>query len=203
MKLLALVALIFAAPAFAQSTASRKKITCSKDYQSKVYDEAGQLVSDDKVSEKTSESIRTTWIEGDIEYRHSNYTSFVNDQPRSIGQNIMKLTKKTLPNGLVEETSEYHDLVRYLDVLIDGKSVVERKSVTVATFKVEGNKRTLVKSTLNGKPEPGTSVETETKISDRITEYKSVESVPYIFEDGNYLVEVLHSEINCQYELLD
>lgn len=60
-----------------------------------------------------------------------------------------------------------------------------------------------MKSVVDGKEFGGTSVETETKISDSVKEIKFVESTPYV-EQGDWgMSEVLKSEMTCRFEILD
>lgn len=183
---------------------TRQKITCTTDMVSKDYDKQGKFIGESTIKGKTNESLRTTWTEGDVEFRSSDTTGFSTDgSVSSVGRTLTKFSTKKLENGLVVETSEGHTFTKYEKYLVDGKRTTERKSTSVNTYKVDGDRRILVKSVVDGKESGGTSVETETRISDTVKEIKFVESTPYV-EQGDWgISEVLKSEMTCLFESLD
>jgi hypothetical protein len=185
---------------------TRQKITCTSDMVFKDYDGQGKFLGEHIRKGKTNESIRTSWTEGDVEFRSSDSSSFAQDGTViSMTRTLTKFTTKKLENGLVAETSELHSFTRYQGNFSgeNGKQIVERKVVSEDTYKVDGNQRILVTSIVDGKPVRGTSVETETKISDTVKEIKFVESTPYV-EQGDWgISEVLKSEMTCRFEVIE
>ncbi len=188
---------------FKPVTISKIKITCSSDRVEKVFFN-GEEPKEQVTKGKTSESIRTTWASGDTEYRFSEFTGFMNDgkEVRSQGKNMAKVITKTEGNQ-VTETMQIRQVINYVekDVEYTGGNLKQRDSEGISVYQVNGNERTLISAVDDGKVSPTNGAkEVEIKLNDKQKVVQYTEKTPYTYEDKDFKVEVLKSEMNCLFE---
>lgn len=191
---------------FKPTTVTKTKITCSSDRLERVLSnlpEHQMQVTKGKVSE----SIRTTWASGDTEYRFSEFTAFTDNGTEvfSKGRSMSKVVTK-IEGNQVTETIQMRQVINYVqkDTEVFGGNLQQRDNVSIAVFLVNGNERTLISAVDDGKVSPTNGAkELEIKLSDKKKVVHYTEVTPYTWEDGDFKVEVLKSEMNCLFETLD
>lgn len=189
------------APAAPKVVESKVKLTCSVDSRGKIIDHDGteRVVSRNG---KTSESLRTTWTAGNVEYRFSEFTSYRDGQAYMKGRNEGKM--ETITSG--NQVTEKHESTTYMTFIDsdlsfeNGQPVRKDSSTSESTYEVNGNSRKLIKSIEDGKERPVID-HTETKIQTSPDSYiLIVRTGPYTDEQngGKYVHE--YSEMVCIYE---
>lgn len=184
-------------------TITKTKISCTVDRIEKISDTKGGPVRELVTTGKASESIRTTWKSGDVEYHFSDATGFRNDgkEVAVIMKSIIKtVTKKE--NNQVFETSQVRQVLNYFTNLeIQGGNLQHREFETVSIYQLYGSDKVLISSTYDGKSAPTFGLrETEIKLNDTQKKVFITHSTPYIIDEGDIKIEVIKAEQTCLFE---
>lgn len=188
---------------------SRTRITCYTDaeYLREVIGEAKNKGQKDKevVKHKTSEAIRITWKEGDIENRFSDFKGFdESGKVIQIGKNFAKYQAK-LEGNILTETNEATGASQFLndDTYEDDKKMRNYSVKTVTVSEINGEKRTVKQSTVNGVEDLSAigSVAMSLKAGDKHVE-TSVAKTPYVKQSKHFRTTVLKEELSCLHESL-
>jgi len=184
-------------------TETKTKITCSVDEKGSMTDPSGKVSRTDR-NGKISESIRTSWKANGVEYRFSEYKGFdESGAVNSIGRAQIKVTEKTEGKNLTETVEATH-----ISYMLGGRrykegAFREQTATTVNVIEVDGNVKTTVKSTVDGKEDsyPATAT-TEIKLSDTLTVLTTTMSKPYEEVVDGYKYSTERSQSVCLLELL-
>jgi hypothetical protein len=188
---------------FKPVTVSKVKITCSVDRIVK-HSYKGEQAQESITKGKASVSVRTTWASGNTEYRFSDFTSYIDDgkEVLSVGKVMSKIVTEVNGNRITE-TMQSRQVVQYVNEKVrpEGDSLQSKDNESTAVYVVNGSERTLVSVLENGKMDNTYGrKEIEIKLSDdkKIVHY--AETTPYVFEEGDWKIEVLKGEMNCLFE---
>lgn len=184
---------------------TKTKISCTDDRMEKIPSNSPEhqtIITKGKVSE----SFRTTWASGDTEYRFSEYTNFQeNGEAFSKGRNMAKVVTKK-EGQQVTEVTQNRNIVHFVkkDFEVSGGNLQQRDSESTDVYQVNGNERVLLSSVLNGKVMPTNGLrEIEIKLNDKQKVLQIIEKTPYTYENGDFKMEVLKSELTCLLEEIE
>lgn len=195
-----------ALPTNPQIQVTKTKITCSVDMVEKI--KSNSEGSQDLITKgQVSESLRTTWSDGAKEYRFSDYRSINNNgETISVGKTTATFSSQT-NYSRVTETTKSHTVVKYRDDFqVEGGNLKERNYEDVSVYlQLSANERILLSSVVDGKSVPTRDLrEITTQISDKKKSVLYVEATPYTHEPfEGYVVEVLKSEMTCEFEVVE
>lgn len=195
-----------ALPTNPQIQVTKTKITCSVDMVEKI--KSNSEGSQDLITKgQVSESLRTTWSDGAKEYRFSDYRSINNNgETFSVGKTTATFSSQT-NYSRVTETTKSHSVVKYRDDFqVEGGNLKERNYEDVSVYlQLSANERILLSSVVDGKSVPTRDLrEITTQINDKKKSVLYVEATPYTHEPfEGYVVEVLKSEMTCEFEVVE
>lgn len=183
-----------------------EKITCYHDSSYQVFGEDGSAISETEYVGKVSKSLRTSWKQGNIEFRSSEYVNYFvgTDEIISEGQSIGTIKRTLQENGLIKEESNY----KRITIMDNSGSVGLNELITrnvdgVSIFKRVGEKKIYLKHSSNGKSYNGL-IEVEREVSPGVKELVQTKSVPFIErqENGDGYIQFNRFKIKCSIEEL-
>lgn len=183
---------------------TKLKITCSAKWKYKVYNPKGELIQDENQSGKISESIRTTWMDGETEVRSSKSKSFSDDGKtlKTISRSVARVTKVTNADGTITEKSESTGVTIRQDDITYGNSARSKYNEwkTESTYRQVGSVKTTLKSVTNGEEDKAGGTETETVISPDLKFITVIEPAHEVTEKDGTRVVSEQNEMNCAFE---
>lgn len=183
----------------------RTKIICSEDRETKI-SVPGAEPKTEISKGKVSESLRTTWTDGKIEYRFSDFKGY-RDSGKTLsafGKTNVTFAVNTQENTVTEVTKS-RSITQYVEpgVTLEGGNLKDRSVDTHSVYQVNGNQRTLISVVVDGKSQdPRGLIETEFKLTDTQKVLRFVEKTPYTDTRGDTTFETLKSEVTCLMEEL-
>lgn len=180
------------------------KISCSQDVAFVLIEKDGKETVY-RESGPTSESTRTTWKDGGIEYRFSESVGLDADgKPEIKSRSMFKVVEKRDGNRLTIESEGQSVSWMLRDGVTWGTSGSKLKKdefKSADTYEIHGNIKIQVASVENGKPAPAVMIETEYNVSSDKKMITYVARTPYVQDLENGMkIRYEKSEMTCLFE---